>query len=304
MENTKISIIGANSYIARNVVIQLKEFGIDNINLYDMQDKSLDSNDKYKQVNILSKESLNEVDFDCDILYIFTGKTGTIQGFDDYDSYIDINEKGLLNILDTYRNKNSKAKIIFPSTRLLYKGQKDVKLKEEDEKEFKTLYAINKYSCEQYLKMYNNSYGINYSVFRICVPYGTLIPGASSYGTAEFFLSKAKKGEEITIYGDGSQKRTLIHMKDLCNALIKGALNSECVNDVYNIGGANDMSLYEMASAIGKIYNVGVKFIEWPESSLKVESGDTIFDSAKFDRKNKFSYNQNFNKWIKEEQNI
>ena len=93
-------------------------------------------------------------------------------------------------------------------------------------------------------------------------------------------------------------------MKDLCNALIKGALNSECVNDVYNIGGANDMSLYEMASAIGKIYNVGVKFIEWPESSLKVESGDTIFDSAKFDRKNKFSYNQNFNKWIKEEQNI
>jgi len=298
---SKISIIGANSYIARNVIIKCKEYGLDDVMLYDIQPTHVDASVNYKQLDILSKESLEKVDFDCDILFVFTGKTGTVNGFDDYNSYIDINEKGLLNILDTYRNKKSKAKIIFPSTRLIYKGKKDIKLKEEDEKEFNTIYAINKYSCEQYLKMYHHMYNVQYCIFRICVPYGTIIPNASSYGTAEFFLSKAKKNENITLYGDGLVKRTLIYMGDLCDAFIKGALRQECLNDVYNIGGSDDSSLYDMASLIAEIYNVQVEFVKWPEAALKVETGDTIFNSDKFDTILGFDYKKSFPNWIKEQ---
>lgn len=294
----KISIIGANSYIARNFIVKCKELGIENLSLYDIQDKHIDGLENYTRTSVFSKESLEQVDYDCDLLYIFAGKTGTIEGFDNYETFLDINEKGLLNILDVYRNKNSIAKIIFPSTRLVYKGQKDKKLKEDDEKEFKTIYAINKFACEQYLKMYNNMYGIRYCIFRICVPYGTIIPNASSYGTAEFFLSKAKNGEDITVYGDGSLKRTFIHMNDLCNALIKGGLSEKCINDVYNIGGGDNMSLYEMASKIAKKYNIQVKCIDWPQNSLKIESGDTIFDSSKLDGTLNIHYSINFEKWI------
>ena len=76
------------------------------------------------------------------------GKTGTITGFGNYEEFIDINEKALLNILNEYRNQHSSAKIIYPSTRLVYRGD-DMPLKEDAVKEFKTIYAINKYACEQ-----------------------------------------------------------------------------------------------------------------------------------------------------------
>ncbi|MGM9978886.1 MAG: NAD-dependent epimerase/dehydratase family protein [Clostridium sp.] len=294
----KITIIGANSYIARNLIEKCKIRQIKNLKLYDIDDKQFDGNKNYKKINMMNIESIENIDFDSDIIFIFTGKTGTIQGFNDYSNYIDINEKILLNILYVYIKKKSKAKIIFPSTRLVYKGKHNTPLKEDDDKEFKTIYAINKFCCEQYLKIYNNVYGINYCIFRICVPYGTIISEASSYGTAEFFIDKAKNGEDITVYGDGTLKRTFIYIGDLCNALIDGAMSESCLNDIYNIGGET-MSLCEMATKIANAYNVNVKFTKWPEEALKVESGDTIFDSSKFDFLMNFQYKQKFDGWIK-----
>ena len=296
----KIGIIGANSFIARNIVYELKKrqkagFDIE-LWLYDYQKTHLDNEAEYHQINILDMDSVSKINTDVDILYIFAGKTGTVQGFDDYDTFININERALLNILTVCVKNKSDAKIIFPSTRLVYQGKKG-KLKEESEKEFKTIYAANKFACEQYLKMYNTMYGVKYAIFRICVPYGTMIPNASSYGTAEFMLGKAKSGEDISLYGDGSVRRTLTHMEDLCNILIEGAMCNKCENDIYNIGG-EDYSLREMAEKIAEIYSVGVKYVEWPETALKVESGDTVFDSEKLDAILKYSMKNTFAGWI------
>ncbi len=298
VRNLKIMILGANSYIARNVTqVLLRNPEKYQLNLYDREEEQKDGVNGYQSLNILDAEAVNRLDFSCDIVYMFVGRTGSVQGFDEYDNFIDVNERALLNVLNACRNQNSKAKIIFPSTRLVYKGMPG-KLKEDAEKEFKTIYAANKYACEQYLKMYENVYGISYRIFRICIPYGTIIPGAKSYGTAEFFLSKAENGEDISLYGDGSQRRTLTYMEDLCNALIQGAESEALTNDVYNIGG-EDYSLDEMAKLIAKYYNVGVSYVEWPETALKIESGDTVFDSEKLDKAAGIQYPMKFEEWVK-----
>lgn len=292
----KVAIIGANSYIARNVLLKLKRKGYE-IHLYDNAETQVDGEENYTSINILSKESVKNIDFICDVVFMFVGKTGSVKGFDDFTTFININEVALLNILNEYKRQHSNAKIIFPSTRLVYKG-KEGKLSETSEKEFKTIYAINKYACETYLEQYHRVYGINYCIFRICVPYGTMIPNASSVGTAEFMLSKASKGENISLYGDGSVRRTLTHMEDLCNILIEGAFSDKCLNDTFNIGG-EDYSLKEMAELIAKKYNVGVDYVEWPDLALKIESGDTVFDDTKLQRAIGNTINHKFNNWVK-----
>lgn len=277
----KIGIIGANSYIARNLICVLKQRNEYELKLYDLADNYVDGNANYSKINIMDKKDVCKIDFESDALFLFVGKTGSLNGFAEYDAFIDINEKALLNILNEYVNRKSQAKIIFPSTRLVYKGKMG-ELTEDSEKEFKTIYAMNKYSCEQYLQMYNRMYNVTYCIFRICVPYGTLIKGAISYGTAEFMLDKALKSNNITIYGEGDQRRTLTYIQDLCEILIWGACSDKCVNDVYNVGGEN-YSLKEMATLIAEKYNVSIDYIEWPENSLKIESGDTVFSSKKLD---------------------
>lgn len=295
----RIAVIGSNSFIARNFIYFIKESHPEiNLDLYDFQDEHLDGFSKYKKINILDKNLIDNIDFNVDLLYLFAGKTGTLNGFNDYDSYIDINEKGLLNILSEYKKQSSTAKIIFPSSRLVYKGL-DRPLREDDEKEFKTIYAMNKFACEQYLSMYNSLYGIPYVVFRICVPYGSMIPNVTSYGTAEFMLKKALAGENISLYGQGEVRRTLVNIRDLCEVLYLGAITKDCLNDVYNIGG-EDYSLYEMAKAISEKYNIGLECVQWPVEALKIESGSTVFNSEKLDKIIGYKYKNTFQQWIKE----
>lgn len=276
----KVTVIGANSYIARNLLVVLKRrFPNVLLRLYDRADTHADGEQAYEKVQILDRASVSNIDLDADVVFMFIGKTGSAAGFDDYDTFIDINERALLHVLEAYREQGSKAKIVFPSTRLVYKGS-SMPLKETDEKEFRTIYSINKFACEQYLEQFSRVYGVRYCIFRICVPYGSLIPGASSYGTVEFMRNRAMKGENIRLYGNGEVRRTFTHIEDLCNNLIDGAVSEKCVNDIYNIGG-DDLSLKELAELIAPLYGVGIDYVEYPEIDRKIESGNTVFDSSK-----------------------
>lgn len=277
-----VAIIGANSYIARNLYTVLSDqFPGLTIALYDVQDQSLDQRPNYTSLSLVDGD-LSKLDLSVDTVFFFTGKTGTHDGFTNYEAFIDINEKALLTFLNAYVQQGSQAKIIFPSTRLVYRGA-DQPLAEDAPKEFKTVYAINKFACEQYLDLFHRNFGVNYAIVRLCLPYGTLIPEASSYGTAEFMIRNAKENGVITLYGDGSLRRTLTSMEDLCDDLIQVALSEHCKADVYNIGG-EDYSLLEMANLIAKKYGAEVTFVPWPEQAALIESGSTVFDSTKLDQ--------------------
>lgn len=277
-----VAIIGANSYIARNLYAVLSDqFPGLTIALYDVQDQSLDQRPNYTSLSLVDGD-LSKLDLSVDTVFFFTGKTGTHDGFTNYEAFIDINEKALLTFLNAYVQQGSQAKIIFPSTRLVYRGA-DQPLAEDAPKEFKTVYAINKFACEQYLDLFHRNFGVNYATVRLCLPYGTLIPEASSYGTAEFMIRTAKEKGVITLYGDGSLRRTLTSMEDLCEDLIQVALSEHCRADVYNIGG-EDYSLLEMANLIAKKYGAEVTFVPWPEQAALIESGSTVFDSTKLDQ--------------------
>ncbi|MEG1952672.1 MAG: NAD(P)-dependent oxidoreductase [Hydrogenoanaerobacterium sp.] len=294
----QVAIIGANSYIARNLIYCMNRENIGLLTLYDIQNQFADEFSSYKSIDFMSDESLQGINWDADVIYFFTGKTGTEQGFEDYSSYIDINEIFLLRFLQKYIKNKCKARVIFPSTRLVYKGNEDSTLKEDAEKEFKTVYALNKYSCERYLEMYENRYHLNYTILRICIPYGSLVGDCKSYGTIGFFLQKAQQKNNICVYGDGLQRRTFTHIKDLCNVMMKAAANPQCQNDVFNIGGES-MSLLDVASQIAKKYNVSVVHAPWPEVIYRLESGSTVFDSNKLDTVLQNNYPHSFSEWVK-----
>lgn len=292
-----VSIIGANSYIARNLIFLLKQRrDVKIVGLYDCAPSHLDMEANYKQIDVLSKESLRRIDFSAEVIFDFVGKTGSYSGFDDYLTFINVNEIALLNILNEYRRQKSNAKLIFPSTRLIYKGKSGL-LKEEDEKEFKTIYSMNKFACENYLMQYHRLFNVEYCIFRICVPYGSLINGATSYGTAEMMLSKAQEGKNVVLYGDGSARRTITYIGDLCNQLIVGALSNNCCNDVFNTGGEN-YSLKEMGLLIAKKYKVNVEYVDWPMDAKMIESGDTVFDDEKLRRSVSIEKQTTFKEWI------
>jgi len=293
----KAIIFGANGYLGRHIVQTLNNINIETLSIGNSS-KSIDNHNNYSQIDISIEKEVATIDFNVDYIFVFAGLTGTNVGFDKYERFIQVNENGLLNVLNHHKSSKSKARIIFPSTRLVYKGIKNTPLKENSEKEAKTIYAQNKLSCEAFLKMYQNNFNIDYTIFRICVPYGNVIDNNYSYGTIGMFLNRAAKNENITLYGDGDIKRTFTHVSDISQLIIKSLDKEISKNKTYNIGSNDNMSLLEVANLVASKNDIQVNFMEWPEAALKIESGDTIFDDTRVQEEINYDYKYSVADWI------
>ena len=273
------TIIGCNGYIGKH----LAKFLLDKsweVYGYDVSTESKVKGIKYTKLNVLTSDEVNTINLSVDFVFYFAGITGTAKAYSDYDLYIDTNEKGLLHILDRMKTNKPSGRLIFPSTRLVYKGEKNVPLKEDAPKEFKTIYALNKWFGENVVRQYQEYFGLNYNIFRICVPYGNLFSNDYSYGTIGFLLNSAIDKKKITLFGTGEQRRTFTHVEDICNQIYRVIIDKKTANQTFNIVG-EDFSLLEIASKIASKFDVCIENKEWPELDKKMESGDTIFDGTK-----------------------
>lgn len=265
-----IAIFGARGYLGRQLAFFFNRRG-DAIDEYDMPECDVTGSDFW---NTFEPQKYSAVLF-------FSGLTGTEKGFTEAIEYTSVNELGLLRLLMKLAPHGKLApRVIFPSTRLVYKGS-DLPCREDAPKAAKTVYAVNKLACEGFLAAYSNRFGIPYNVVRICVPYGSLTDGDYSFGTIGFFLRQISAGETIKLFGNGSQGRTFTHVEDICYAVETIAKGGK--NGVYNIGG-DALSLKEAAELVALQNHGRVSTIPWPAEARAIESGGTVFDATKMER--------------------
>ena len=249
------------------------------------------------RIDLTKYKNLENIDWDVDAVFIFAGKTGTYNSFLDYENFLKSNDLIVLNILNSIKNSNYKPRIIFPSTRLVYKGSNEL-LKEDDIKEAKTIYAINKLSCENYIKAYENVFNIPYTIIRICIPYGNLVGDNYSFGTVGNFINRAAK-DKIMLYGKGELRRTFTHIKDLCRILKLAAVSDKTINRTINMPG-EELLLKDVANFIARRFSSKVEFVDWPTKDLLIESGNTVFDSSYLEKLLNTSIEYKFADWVKE----
>ncbi len=67
------------------------------------------------------------------------------------------------------------------------------------------------------------------------------------------FVKQALLGEEITVFGDGSQSRCFAHVSDVVGALYKLSENEEALGRVFNIGSNEEITILELAKKVKSI---------------------------------------------------
>jgi UDP-glucose 4-epimerase len=296
--NKKILIVGSNGYLGSNTAYQLLEYGAD-VRLADISETSLVPTDRYSQIDFSDSAGIREVLEGVDIVFFFAGKTGDAQiGFNEPDQFIIVNEITLVNLLNVIKDFRKKPKIIFPSTRLIYKGS-DLPITENSELVPKSVYSVNKLACENYLRIYSDCYGIDYTIFRISLPYGSIVDQQRiSYGVMSFLVNLAQKKQPLKIFGQGNQIGSLIHIQDLVEILIHGGLLEQTNNETFNVGGPDHLEMGQVVRLIAGTFDVPVIHVEWPEISKKTDQGNLIFDSTKIVELMNYRYKNNFLGWL------
>ena len=76
------------------------------------------------------------------------------------------------------------------------------------------------------------------------------------------FMSQALRGEDLTVFGDGSQTRSFCYVDDLVEGLVRLLYSDE--NDPTNIGNPSEMTIRQFGDAILEVTGSSSKFVEKP----------------------------------------
>ena len=109
------------------------------------------------------------------------------------------------------------------------------------------VYDEAKRFSEAMFMAYHRYHGVDTRIVRIFNTYGPRMRVEDGRAIPAF-LSQALRGEDVTVFGDGSQTRSLCYVSDQVDGLVK--LMSSDVTDPVNIGNPEEMTILQLAEAI------------------------------------------------------
>ena len=155
--------------------------------------------------------------------------------------------KGISNILTLSKNTGVK-RVFYSSSSEVYGEPVEFPQNEETTPLNSRLpYAIVKNVGEAYLRSFKKEYGLDFTIFRFFNTYG---PKQSKDFVISKFIGRALENKDITIYGEGNQTRTFCFIEDNVEACVNAFYDNKYINDVVNVGGADELRIVDLAKLI------------------------------------------------------
>jgi len=219
----------------------------------------------------------------ADIIFHLAAQVSYIDSLQIPYEDLDLNAKATLNILESCRKLNPKAKIIFSSSRMVYGKAEQSLLNEQCSTNPLSLYGIHKLTSEKYLLMYYKDFGIPTTILRLTNPYGPRQQiKHSKYSLIGWFIRQAIEGKVIKIFGSGTQLRDYIFVDDIINAMLKCSAADNAAGEIINVGSGVSTRFCDMVrTVVSCIDNGKIEFIPWPDDYEKIETGDISVDISK-----------------------
>ena len=167
----------------------------------------------------------------------------------DYDC--DVNISGTVNILEACR-KTSVKRIVFSSTAAVYGNVESLPVMEDSPTAPTSFYGLSKLTCEHYLALYHQLYGLEYVALRYANVYGERQGDGGEGGVISIFTRNIHLGAPVTVFGDGSQTRDFIYVGDIATANYQ-ALLAFHANNVYNISTQTETSVNTLIEYLGSV---------------------------------------------------
>jgi UDP-glucose 4-epimerase len=160
-----------------------------------------------------------------------------------------INALGTLNVLRAAADAGVK-KLVFASSAAVYGNNPASPKSEEMRPEPLSPYAVTKLDGEFYCDMFAREKWLPTAALRFFNVFGPRQDPASAYAAAvPIFIRQALAGRPLTVFGDGSQTRDFVFVRDIVRALEFCALTAG-VTGVFNCGYGDSISIGDLIAII------------------------------------------------------
>ena len=192
----------------------------------------------------------------CDIIYHLAAAVGVRLIVESPVETIETNIRGTEEVLKLAAKK--RKRVLITSTSEVYGKRDRIPFREDDDlvmgpsNKGRWSYACSKLIDEFLAIAYRKEKQVPTVIARLFNTVGPRQTGR--YGMViPNFVRQSLAGQEITVFGDGTQSRCFTHVHDAVGALIGLAEHPSAVGEVYNIGSVNEISIFGLAERIKKI---------------------------------------------------
>ena len=200
--------------------------------------------------------------------------------------------------------KRTHAKILQASTSEVY-GDPDVHPQPESYRGnvnpigIRACYDEGKRCAETLCFDYHRIHGVRTKVIRIFNTYGPRM-AVNDGRVISNFVVQALRGEDITIYGDGSQTRSFQYVSDLIEGMIRVMATDDSFTGPVNLGNPGEFTMLELAEKV--IAQTGSRsklvFRPLPEDDPKMRRPDISLAKKELDWAPKVSLDEGLEKTI------
>jgi UDP-glucose 4-epimerase len=161
------------------------------------------------------------------------------------------NVVGTLNVLIAGRDTGVR-RFIFSGSSSVYGNQPTMPLHEAMTPNPLNPYALQKLTGEHYARLFHRLYGMETLTLRYFIVYGPRMSVEGAYVTVlGVFLDQRRRGQPLTIHGDGRQRRDFTHVRDAVRANLLAMDCAIADGRALNIGRGRNLSVIEIAAMIG-----------------------------------------------------
>jgi UDP-glucose 4-epimerase len=303
VKTRKSVVTGGAGFIGHHLVNALAERGdtviaIDNLAggaEFFRSRRNLSANVSYDHTDIADVSNAKHLEDLCkgaDHVYHLAALPRVQASIDDPVGTLRVNVVGTVAMLNAARKAGVK-RFIFASSSSVYGESEELPLVESQSPEPMSPYARHKYHGEQYC----HDFALFFNLPTVCLRFFNVYgPGADPNGAYALvvakFLEQKRRGEALTITGNGDQTRDFTHVSDVVQAILLAAESAEVgMGETINIGGGKQISVNEVADLIGG----PTVYIE-----PRLEPHDTLASIAKAERLLKWKPLVSFKEGIKQ----
>jgi UDP-glucose 4-epimerase len=163
----------------------------------------------------------------------------------------EVGVNGTLNVLQSARDCNVK-RVIFASSSSIY-GNNPVLPKHEGLTPAPlSPYAVSKLTCEHYLQVFFQLYGLETVTLRYFNVFGPRQDPSSQYSAViPKFIALMRRGERPTIYGNGEQSRDFTYVDNVVHAnLLAATVDTGVAGGVFNAACHDQITLNDLVHSL------------------------------------------------------
>jgi UDP-glucose 4-epimerase len=194
-------------------------------------------------------EALQGAAAGSEIVFHLAAGTGVVPSIEDPFADFDLNARGTLSALWAAR-KVGAGRLVFSSSNAPL-GAGAYPASEEKPTAPLSPYGASKAAGEAYCSAFHSAYGLEAVAVRFSNAYGPR--SAHKSNVIPLFIRRLLAGDELTVYGDGTQTRDFVYVTDLADGLLRAAETAGIGGEVFQLASGVETSVNDLVDRLTEL---------------------------------------------------